>query len=108
VEYDGREKEGVFLVSAKTGAGIDALKEAILRAAGFDVHAENAYMARARHVEALNEALRHIERAAGRLEQTELLAEELVLAHRALGSIIGNFSTEDLLGEIFSSFCIGK
>ena len=95
-------------VSAKTGAGIDALRQAILRAAGWRAHGESVFLARERHLRALQAAAGHLGHAAGRAGQWELLAEELRLAHHALSSITGEFTADDLLGEIFSRFCIGK
>jgi tRNA modification GTPase len=95
-------------LSAKTGDGVDALKQVLLSAAGWEGHAETAFLARARHLEALNTASDHLEAAAARTAQLELFAEELRLAHEALASITGEFSADDLLGEIFSRFCIGK
>jgi tRNA modification GTPase len=99
--------ETVWL-SAKSGAGVDLLGEALLRASGRRLTDEVPFMARERHITALGQALRHLERARGVMERLELCAEELRLAHRSLGEIIGEFSADDLLGEIFSRFCIGK
>lgn len=95
-------------VSAKTGAGIDVLRQAILQAAGWRAHGETVFLARERHLRALRDAAGHLGRAATRAGQWELLAEELRLAHQALSSITGEFTADDLLGEIFSRFCIGK
>jgi len=95
-------------VSAKSGAGIDALRQAILAAAGWRAHGESVFLARERHLRALRSAAGHLTRAAERTDRWELFAEELRLAHQALSSITGEFSAEDLLGEIFSRFCIGK
>jgi tRNA modification GTPase len=95
-------------VSAKTGEGIDALRHAILQAAGWRSHGESVFLARERHLRALQTAARHLASAAERENQWELFAEELRLAHRALGSITGEFTADELLGEIFSRFCIGK
>jgi len=94
-------------VSAKSGAGLDLLKTAVLTAAGWDVANEGAFMARERHLQALQLAQEHVTRAAGQ-SQVEFLAEELKLAQRALGSITGEVTADDLLGKIFSHFCIGK
>jgi len=94
-------------LSAKSGAGLDLLKTAVLTAAGWDVANEGAFMARERHLQALQLAQEHVTRAAGQ-SQVELLAEELKLAQRALGSITGEVTADDLLGKIFSHFCIGK
>ena len=65
-------------------------------------------MARERHIRALNEASRHVDQASFYWQQLELLAEELNLAQKSLNKITGEFSADDLLGEIFSRFCIGK
>ena len=98
-------------ISAKTGAGIDALRDAIARAVGRDSREESPYIARERHLRALHQAERHYQHALAQLHASqngELIAEDLRLAHDALGSITGAVSSDDLLGHIFSSFCIGK
>ena len=98
-------------ISAKTGAGIDALRDAIACAVGRDSREESPYIARERHLRALHQAERHYQHALAQLHSTqngELIAEDLRLAHEALGSITGAVSSDDLLGHIFSSFCIGK
>ena len=99
----------VVRVSAATGAGLDDLTAALKTAAGYNV-GEGAFTARRRHVEALDDAGAALTRAACRLAETqgELLAEELRHAHRALGAIVGETTTDALLGEIFATFCIGK
>lgn len=99
----------VVRVSAVTGAGLGDLTAALKTAAGYNV-GEGAFTARRRHVEALNDAGAALNRAARRLAETqgELLAEELRHAHRALGAIVGETTTDALLGEIFATFCIGK
>ena len=94
-------------VSAKNGTGIKQLTEAIRTALGFQGDDEDLILARRRHLNVLEQALGLME-SASVLDEPELVAEELRLAHRLLGEITGVFSTEDLLGEIFSSFCIGK
>jgi tRNA modification GTPase len=95
-------------LSAKTGAGIDELRQAILQVVGWRTDGEGLFMARERHVQALERAAAHLE-SAGRLgAKLELLAEELRLAQEAMGAITGEYTSEDLLGEIFSRFCIGK
>ena len=102
--------DGLWL-SAKTGAGIDALRDAIACAVGRDSREESPYIARERHLRALHQAERHYQHALAQLHSTqngELIAEDLRLAHDALGSITGAVSSDDLLGHIFSSFCIGK
>ena len=100
-------------LSAKTGAGIELLRSKILEIAGwrFNQAGEGVFMARQRHLEALQQAKRYLENAQGFTQgeyQLELLAEELKLAQNALSSITGQFTADDLLGEIFSHFCIGK
>jgi tRNA modification GTPase len=95
-------------VSAKTGVGLDALKEAILRAAGWTSVGESVFLARERHLHALERARKHMEAASGQLERWELFAEELRLAQAALSEITGVITADDLLGEIFGRFCIGK
>lgn len=100
-------------LSAKTGAGIELLRKKILEIAGwrFNQAGEGVFMARQRHLEALQQAKRYLENAQGFTQgvyQLELLAEELKLAQNALSSITGQFTADDLLGEIFSHFCIGK
>ena len=96
-------------VSALTGAGLEDLTAALKAAAGYNV-GEGAFTARRRHVEALNDAAAALKRAACRLAEArgELVAEELRHAHGALGAIVGETTTDALLGEIFATFCIGK
>ena len=99
-------------ISATTGAGLGHLRQELLRRAGWSAGAEGVYTARARHVQALDRADAHLLSAAGQLQQVpaalDLLAEDLRLAQHALGEVTGEFSADDLLGEIFSRFCIGK
>ena len=103
--------EGIRL-SAKTGAGLDTLRSALLQAAGWQAQAGGIFMARERHVQALVSVEKHLANAAMHLalraQSLDLLAEELRLAQNALNEITGEFSSDDLLGVIFSSFCIGK
>ena len=99
--------EEVWL-SAKTGAGMDLLQQKLLELAGWQASGEGAFMARSRHLDALGRAASHLQRAREARAQLELFAEELRLAQSALSEITGEFSADDLLGEIFSSFCIGK
>ena len=103
-----RDVETVVRVSAKTGEGTEALKQALLAAAGWEGHAETAFLARARHLQALRAAANHLQRAAAQSAELELFAEELRAAHEQLAGITGAFTADDLLGEIFSRFCIGK
>ncbi|MDQ6685572.1 MAG: tRNA uridine-5-carboxymethylaminomethyl(34) synthesis GTPase MnmE [Pseudomonadota bacterium] len=100
-------------LSALTGVGLDALRGELLRRAGWqDGQGENIFIARARHVDALERSRSHLLRAIGHAEHgdaaLELVAEELRAAHDALAEITGEFSSEDLLGVIFGRFCIGK
>lgn len=95
-------------ISAKTGVGVDLLKNHLLKLAGYQNNAEGIFMARARHLSALTEVAEHLDLAAGQIASAELVAEELRLAQEALSSITGEFTPDDLLGEIFSKFCIGK
>jgi tRNA modification GTPase len=95
-------------VSAKTGSGLDLLKSAILAAVGWGGAGEGLFIARERHLEALHAAAKHVGQATARITEIELLAEELKLAQQALSSITGKVSADDILGRIFSSFCIGK
>jgi tRNA modification GTPase len=95
-------------LSAKTGAGIDLLHEHLLRVVGWQVGDEGVYMARERHLSALRVAKERLALAAKCEGRVELFAEELRLAQNALSSITGEFTSDDLLGEIFSRFCIGK
>jgi tRNA modification GTPase len=95
-------------MSAKSGEGIDLLHDELLRVAGWSGHGEDVVLARERHLEALGVAAEKSALAARRLDQIELCAEELRLAQEALSRITGEFTADDLLGEIFSRFCIGK
>lgn len=99
-------------LSAKTGAGLDALRTKLLQIAGWQPSAEGVFIARERHVHALKQVRSHLELAgtylAGQGNGLDLLAEELRLAQNALGAITGEFTADDLLGVIFSKFCIGK
>ncbi len=99
-------------VSANTGAGLDALRHGLLQRAGWQASPEGLFIARTRHVQALHRTQAHLARASAQLTHADpaldLLAEDLRLAQRALGEITGEFTADDLLGEIFSRFCIGK
>jgi len=103
-----RPPSGAIAVSAKTGIGLDDLRQAILRAAGWSATGESVFLARERHLRALSQAGQHLARAAAEQGRSEIFAEELRLAHNELSSITGAFTADDLLGEIFSRFCIGK
>ena len=95
-------------LSAKTGEGIDLLKSHLLKLAGYQNNSEGVFMARARHLEALENVEAHLSNASVQIKSAELVAEELRLAQESLSSITGEFTPDDLLGEIFSKFCIGK
>ena len=98
-------------LSAKTGEGIAELRRRLRELAGYEDLGEGAFTARRRHIEALRKAAKHFDlgrRALAEQRAGELLAEELRLAQEALGEITGAVSSDDLLGRIFSSFCIGK
>ena len=99
-------------LSARTGEGLEALRKLLLQVAGWQSAPEGVYIARARHVQALQAVSAHLQQAADQLTAKgpalDLLAEELRLAQNALSAITGEFSSDDLLGVIFSSFCIGK
>jgi len=103
-----RDDVNTVWLSAKTGHGMDGLRKSLLEAAGWQGGGEGLFMARERHVQALEQAQTHLERAAQQRSHPELFAEELRLAQESLGTITGEFTSDDLLGEIFSRFCIGK
>jgi len=101
----------VIAISAKTGAGLDSLKEHLKQCMGYSGAAEGNFSARRRHLEALARARAFIEQGAGQLRASgagELLAEDLRQAQHALGEITGEVTADELLGRIFGSFCIGK
>jgi tRNA modification GTPase len=104
------EQPEVYL-SAQTGAGLDLLQTQIKAAAGYSSSEQGHFSARRRHLDALHRAHTALQTALDSLNSNapdELTAEELRLAHRALAEITGEFTSEDLLGAIFSTFCIGK
>jgi tRNA modification GTPase len=109
---DAREQAGEMVISAKLGDGLEALRQRLLSLAGWQHAGDGLFMARERHLQALARVGMHLEAAHGLLavgaEHLDLLAEELRLAQHALGEITGEFTADDLLGEIFSRFCIGK
>ena len=105
---EGVDQEGRIWVSARTGAGWRALEAGILRAAGWRSAGETVFLARERHLRALELARDHLFAAARQTAAWEFFAEELRKAQDALGDITGRVSSDDLLGEIFSRFCIGK
>ena len=110
-ELTGGAQDSLVRVSAKTGAGLDALKAVLKEKAGLQNAGEGLFSARSRHVDALLRSQTLLQAAAQRFSNTgagELLAEDLKLAQQHLGEITGQFSSDELLGRIFSSFCIGK
>ncbi len=104
------EKNGEthIYLSAKTGEGLCLLKQHLLKQVGYQQNSEGVFMARTRHMEALKNVELHLANAQIQINSAELVAEELRLAQEALSSITGEFTPDDLLGEIFSKFCIGK
>lgn len=102
------ENEQHVFLSAKTGVGIASLQKTLLEIVGYQPGGEGVFMARARHLQALAEVEQHLNQAVLQMHAAELVAEELRCAQEALGSITGEFTPDDLLGEIFSRFCIGK
>jgi tRNA modification GTPase len=100
-----------IVLSAKTGEGVELLRDHLKQSIGYQSGGEGRFMARRRHLEALARAAEHLMQAEAQMQAQqagELVAEELRLAQQALGEITGEFTADDLLGEIFSSFCIGK
>ncbi|MDU3932803.1 MAG: tRNA modification GTPase [Serratia liquefaciens] len=98
-------------LSARTGEGIDLLRDHLKQSMGFTSNMEGGFLARRRHLQALEQAAQHLVEGKEQLVSAyagELLAEELRLAQQALSEITGEFTSDDLLGRIFSSFCIGK
>ncbi len=112
LESGDAQHGGGITLSAKTGSGLDALRHALLEAAGWQAPAGGSFMARERHIQALRRVEAHCQAAALHLasqaQALDLLAEELRLAQGALSEITGEFTSDDLLGVIFSQFCIGK
>jgi len=107
-----RLQAGELAISATTGDGLEDLRQRLLSLAGWQHAGDGLFMARERHLQALVRVGVHLDAAHGLLavgaEHLDLLAEELRLAQHALGEITGEFTADDLLGEIFSRFCIGK
>ena len=98
-------------LSARTGQGVEQLKDHLKETIGYETGTEGGFLARRRHLSALETAAEHLEQGHYQLVYAragELLAEELRLAQQALSEITGEFTSDDLLGRIFSSFCIGK
>ena len=111
-DHQTKQPRDSISVSAKTGLGLDVLKQAILSACGRTLGEASPWLGRKRHIEAMVIAIEHLEIANeyAQLDDSalDLLAEELRLSHDALGEITGKMTSDDLLGRIFSSFCIGK
>lgn len=110
-EAEGRQAGGAIGISAKTGAGTDTLRAELRRLAGLGDIGEGSFTARQRHLDALARTRAHFDRGVHALRHDaagEIFAEELRLAQEALGEVTGRFSSDDLLGRIFSDFCIGK
>ncbi len=108
VDADGHS---IISVSARSGDGLDLLRDHLKHCMGYDQTAESSFSARRRHLDALRQASLHLDHGHAQLTLAgagELLAEDLRQAQQALGEITGAFSSDDLLGRIFSSFCIGK
>ena len=107
-----RNHQGALFVSAKTGDGLSGLRARLLALAGWQPSQESPWLARQRHIDALTSAQESLRCAQTHADQNDrvldLFAEELRLAHDLLGSITGRMTPDDLLGEIFSRFCIGK
>ncbi len=107
-----RLRAGDLAISAKSGEGIEGLRQGLLTLAGWQHAGDGLFMARERHLQALHRVAEHLAAAQtcleARAEHLDLLAEELRLAQHSLNQITGAFSADDLLGEIFSRFCIGK
>lgn len=101
---DGNE----IWLSAREGTGMELLNRRLLELAGWRMAGEGGFMARSRHLAALHEAAKHLSTARANLDRLELFAEELRQAQEALSAITGEFTSDDLLGVIFSRFCIGK
>ena len=107
-----RLTHSALALSAKSGEGLAELRQRLLQMAGWQPASEGVFMARERHLQALARVNEHLTQAqqwlSAQAEHLDLLAEELRLAQQALGEITGEFTADDLLGEIFSRFCIGK
>src|SRR5690606_6316905 len=109
--FTGPNGEVMLNLSARSGQGLEVLREHLKTCMGYDQTAESSFSARRRHLDALRQAQQHLDHGHAQLTLAgagELLAEDLRQAQQALGEITGAFSSDDLLGRIFSSFCIGK
>jgi len=109
-EMQKNENYSSISLSAKLGDGLDLLKQSLADVAGYHPVGDGLVLARKRHIMAIEATLEFVENATHQLEASasELVAEDLRQASISLGSITGEFTSDDLLGEIFSSFCIGK
>ena len=94
--------------SAKTGDGLDLLREHLLKLIGWQSTSEGVFMARTRHLESIKQVEQFLALGIQSINQSEIVAENLRMAQEALNTITGEFTPDDLLGEIFSKFCIGK
>ena len=109
--HPGQRLATILALSARTGAGLDLLRQHLLDTAGFAAHDGSEFSARQRHIRALQDCADHLQRGIAQLREqgaAELIADDLRYAQDSLGRITGRFTSDDLLGQIFSSFCIGK
>lgn len=109
--YSDVSQYSLIRLSARTGNGVDLLREHLKQTMGFSATSEGGFLARLRHLQALEQAAKHLDNGLEQLityHAGELLAEELRLAQESLSEITGSFTSDDLLGKIFGSFCIGK
>lgn len=109
--YSDVSQYSLIRLSARTGNGLDILREHLKQTMGFSATSEGGFLARRRHLQALEQAAKHLDNGLEQLityHAGELLAEELRLAQESLSEITGSFTSDDLLGKIFGSFCIGK
>jgi tRNA modification GTPase len=102
------DEEHHIHLSAKTGDGINLLRETLLKIVGWQSTSEGVFMARTRHLDAIKQVDQFLQSALGAINQSEIVAENLRMAQEALSAVTGEFTPDDLLGEIFSKFCIGK
>ena len=110
-QIENKNEKTIIYLSAKSGEGIDLLKQQIKHKIGFKKEGQGIFLARRRHLDALARAYAHLQAGLQQLrltKATELIAEDLRLAQRALNEITGEFTADDLLGKIFANFCIGK